>query len=98
MDHSKHTRLSAMELTPAALEGATIYGANDDRVGKVSLIHGTGPGSQAIIEIGGFLGIGTKPVAVAASELEFMRDERGAVHGVTRWTKDELKMMPRHRY
>ena len=43
---------------------------------------------------GGFLGIGAKPVAVSASDLDFMRDEDGDVHAT--WTKDQLKGMPEH--
>ncbi|TIV73828.1 MAG: PRC-barrel domain containing protein, partial [Mesorhizobium sp.] len=49
------------------------------------------------IDVGGFLGIGAKPVAVTASQLDFMRDEDGDVHAVTSWTKDQLKAMPEHR-
>jgi hypothetical protein len=29
MDHTNHVRLTTSELTPAVLEGATIYGADD---------------------------------------------------------------------
>lgn len=98
MDHSNHIRLSSAELTPATLEGATIYGADDHKVGKVSHVHGTGSESQVIIDVGGFLGIGAKPVAVGLNDLEFMRDEDGDVHAVTSWTKDQLKDMPEHRH
>ncbi|MGO7205265.1 PRC-barrel domain containing protein, partial [Rhizobium ruizarguesonis] len=52
---------------------------------------------SAVIDVGGFLGIGAKPVAVPISDLEFMRDEDGEVHAVTSWTEDELKQMPEHR-
>ncbi|TIO63266.1 MAG: PRC-barrel domain containing protein, partial [Mesorhizobium sp.] len=31
-----------------------------------------------------------------ANQLDFMRDEDGDVHAVTRWTKDQLKSMPKH--
>lgn len=93
MDHANHIRLSSSELTPTALEGATIYGADDERVGKVDHIHG---GTLAVIDVGGFLGIGAKPVAVPLGDLEFMRDENGDVHAVTSWTKDQLKDMPEH--
>ncbi|MBD0416965.1 PRC-barrel domain-containing protein [Oryzicola mucosus] len=96
MDHSKHPRLLSDELTPSNLEGATIYGADDHKVGTVSHMHGIGPSSQVIIDVGGFLGIGAKPVAVPMSQLEFMRDESGDVHAVTTWTKDQLKKMPEH--
>jgi hypothetical protein len=97
MDHTTHVRLTTIELTPAVLEGATIYGADDRKVGKLDHIHGSGAGGTAIIDVGGFLGIGAKPVSVALSDLEFMRDDDGDVHAVTNWTKDQLKDMPEHK-
>lgn len=96
MDHSEHTRLSASELTPDVLADATIYGPGDETIGSVSHVHGVGPTSQVVIDVGGFLGIGAKPVAVPLTQLEFMRDEDGDVHAVTTWTKDQLKDMPEH--
>ncbi|MDL2406965.1 PRC-barrel domain-containing protein [Rhizobium calliandrae] len=97
MDHTNHVRLTPSELTPAVLEGATIYGADESKIGTVDHIHGAGAGRSAVIDVGGFLGIGAKPVAVPLSDLDFMRDEDGDVHAVTSWTKDELKKMPEHR-
>jgi hypothetical protein len=96
MDHSKHARLSTNELTPDILSDATIYGPGDEKIGSVSHIHGSGPSSMAVIEVGGFLGIGAKSVSVPLSQLEFMRDEDGDVHAVATWTKDQLKDMPEH--
>jgi hypothetical protein len=96
MDHSKHIRLSATELTPDILDGATIYGPGDETIGSVSHVHGSGPTSQVVVDVGGFLGIGAKPVAIPLTQLEFMRDDDGDVHAVTTWTKDELKTMPEH--
>jgi ribosomal 30S subunit maturation factor RimM len=77
MDHTNHVRLTEAELTPAHLEGATIYGVDDHKVGKVDHVHGVGAASTVIIDVGGFLGIGAKPVAVPISDLEFMRGEEG---------------------
>jgi hypothetical protein len=96
MDHSRHVRLTSEELTEAVLDEATIYGPDDDKIGSVSHVHGTGPAAQVVIDVGGFLGIGAKPVSVPASQLDFMRDEDGDVHAVTTWTKDELEEMPEH--
>ena len=96
MDHSQHARLTTTELVPATLEGATIYGADDHKVGKVSHVHGVGSASQVVVDVGGFLGLGAKPVAVPLSQLEFMRDEHGDIHAVTAWTKDQLEQMPEH--
>ncbi|MDQ0322983.1 hypothetical protein QO002_005189 [Pararhizobium capsulatum DSM 1112] len=98
MDHSNHVRLATTELTPAVLEGATVYGADDHKVGNVDHVHGSGTSTKAIIDVGGFLGIGAKPVAVSLSDLDFMRDEDGDVHAVTSWTKDQLKDMPEHHH
>ena len=97
MDHSNHVRLTTAELTPAQLEGATIYGADDHKVGKVSHVHGIGAASEIIVDVGGFLGLGAKPVAVPTSQLSFMRDEDGDVHDVTTWTKDDLEIIPEHK-
>lgn len=96
MDHTKHSRLAEADLTPAALDGATIYGPGDEKIGSISDVHGAGRGAFAVIDVGGFLGLGAKPVAMELEELEFMRDEDGNVHGVTTWTKDQLTAMPEH--
>jgi len=92
MDHSSHIRLASSELTSPILEGAKIYGPGDEKIGSVSHVHG----SQVVIDVGGFLGIGSKPVGLPISDLEFMRDEDGNVHAVTTWTKEQLKEMPEH--
>lgn len=97
MDHSTHPRLSAAELTEANLVDAPIYGADDYKVGSISHLHGVGDGAQAVVDVGGFLGIGSKPVLVPLSQLNMMRDENGNVHGMTSWTKDQLKALPEHR-
>lgn len=98
MDHSLHTRLDQADLNSAILEGATVYGADDHKVGTVSHVHGAGLGSQIIVDVGGFLGLGAKPVAVPIAQLDFMRDAGGDVHAVTSWTKDQLEKMPEHHH
>ena len=95
MDHTNHVRLSAAELTADNLQGAAVYGADDHKAGKVDHVHGA---NTVIIDVGGFLGLGAKPVAVPLSDLQFMRDENGDVHAVTSWTKDQLKEMPEHHH
>lgn len=97
MDHNKHVRLAGNELTPEILADATIHGPGDEKIGTVAHLHGTGPAAQIVIDVGGFLGIGAKPVGVPVGDLDFMRDEDGVVHAVTSWTKEHLKAMPEHR-
>ncbi len=98
MDHSKHTRLTADELRPSTLEAATIYDSEDNKIGTVSHVHGIGAATQVVVDVGGFLGIGAKPVSFPASQLDFMRDEDRNVHAVSSWTKDQLKEMPEHKH
>ena len=96
MDHTDHARLPETEWTQANLEGAKILGTDDETLGKVSHIHGSGATSTIIVDVGGFLGIGAKPVALNGQRLTFMRDQDGTVHATTTFTKDELKALPRH--
>ena len=98
MDHSKHIPMSQTELTAANLEGANVYGPGDDKIGSISHLHGTPPSAQAVLDVGGFLGIGAKTVAIDLSRLSFMRDEAGEPHATTMMTKDELKELPEHHH
>lgn len=66
-------------------------GADHHEVCKLDHVHGAGVGSKAFIDVGGFLGIFAKAVAVSLLDLDVMRDEDGEVHAVTSWSKDQLK-------
>lgn len=98
MDHSGHTPLSAQELNAANVEGASVYGPDDKDIGKVSHLHGTGQSAEAVVDVGGFLGLGAKPVALPIASLNFMRSESGEVHATTTMTKDQLKDLPEHQH
>ncbi len=98
MDHSKHSPLRTDELNSSNVEGAHVYGPNDQSIGSVSHFHGTGPSAQAVVDVGGFLGLGAKPVGLPVSSLNFMRDENGKVHATTAMTKDQLKELPEHHH
>lgn len=98
MDHSKHTMLDATELNEANLIDAVVYGAGGEKIGTVSHVHGVGAATQVIIDVGGFLGIGAKPVSLTTNQLNFMRDEGGNVHATTAWTKEQIKALPEHHH
>ena len=78
MDHSLHTRLDQADLNSAILEGATVYGADDHKVGTVSHVHGAGLGSQVIVDVGGFLGMGERQIAVQMPSISFVQDDATA--------------------
>ena len=96
MDHSKHVHLRPDEITAMNLKGANIYGPDNSHIGDVSHMHGTGTSAQVVVDVGGFLGLGAKPVALPISALTFMRDENDKVHATTAMTKDQLKDLPEH--
>lgn len=96
MDHTTHDRLDAAELNADNLEGATIYGPGDKTIGEVAHLHGVGQDTLVVVDAGGFLGIGSKRVALSMARLDFMRDEHGTVHATTNMTKDEVKSLPEH--
>lgn len=74
-----------METTPAAeaqfeaseLIGMKVVGANDEDVGEVGdvLVNDGGKIEAFIIDVGGFLGMNEKPVAVSMKDLQFARIE-----------------------
>jgi len=96
MDHTNHVRLTASELDESMLQGATIYGRDDSEISSVAHVHGAGENAVVVFDVGGFLGIGSRRVALMAGQLDFMRDDDGNVHGVTQMTEDQLKALPEH--
>ncbi|GAB1477476.1 PRC-barrel domain-containing protein [Paracoccaceae bacterium] len=98
MDHSTHIRLVDGELNEATLMNAVLYGPDDEKVGTVSHVHGVGAATEVIVDVGGFLGIGAKPVALTTNQLSFMRDKDGDVHATTSWTKEQIQALPEHHH
>lgn len=90
MDRRHHVKLTNDELSLA--DGATIYGPGDEKIGTVSHLDG----QLVVIDVGVFLGLETKSVAVDATEFEFMRDEDDDVYAVTDWTREHLEEMPEY--
>lgn len=93
----QHPQLADDDYTGDILTGAAIYGPGDEKVGSVSAVHGDGRGGHAVVDVGGFLGIGAKPVAIPLRDIHFVRDEFGAVSAMTDWTKDQVKQFPEHK-
>lgn len=96
MLHPTHTRLVDSELNEANLMDAVVYGANDEKIGTVAHVKGMGAATHVIVDAGGFLGMGAKPIALTTNQLDFMRDEEGDVHATTSWTKEQIEALPEH--
>lgn len=84
-------------MTTENLTGARVYDTNDKWVGEISelLVNEEGKITDAIIDVGGFLGIGEKPVALQLSDLKILQQEdSGEVRIYTAMAEEELEAMP----
>ncbi|MXP62436.1 PRC-barrel domain containing protein [Roseomonas sp. M0104] len=76
------------------LIGADIYGADNKKIGEIDdLLVGNGGDMQAVISVGGFLGIGEKLVSVPYSDLQ--HGEHWMLPGAN---QDSLKNRPEFKY
>jgi hypothetical protein len=94
-----YDRTDVRDLTTTDLEGASVYGREDETIGSISELQlGTnGNLTHAVIDVGGFLGMGVHSVLVPFAELTILRATDGSdvrVHFDS--TKDKLKAMPHH--
>jgi PRC-barrel domain len=80
MDQIYRMPLEAPELNAVNLTGASVYDAKGVKIGEVSHVYGEGLAVEVIVDIGGSLLIGPKPVSLVASQLEFTREENSLVH------------------
>lgn len=81
------------DISSEDLVGTTVYGANDADVGEIGDVVLT-PDKKAdavIIDVGGFLGMGEKEVAVGMDNLKFMTDKDGNKYLYTNFTKEQLE-------
>lgn len=91
-DKSTLTEVPAGKISADNLIGTTVYGADDASVGKIGdVVLSKDKGIDAIvIDVGGFLGMGTKPVAIGMEKLKFMADKDGNQYLYTNLTEDQL--------
>ena len=93
------TSLSAVDpgkIRAEELVGTIVYGANDAKVGEIGDIVLTKDSKidAVVIEVGGFLGMGEKAVAVGIDKLKFMEDKNGKRYLYTNFTQEQLKAQP----
>ncbi|WP_279479995.1 PRC-barrel domain-containing protein [Aureimonas sp. SK2] len=90
------TPVTGADLTADNLIGTSVYGPDNQTIGSIGDIALTPEGQvdAVIVDVGGFLGIGAKPVAVAMDNLQFMRDSGGSLTLTTQFTQDQLRNAP----
>ncbi|MDP1962791.1 MAG: PRC-barrel domain-containing protein [Reyranella sp.] len=82
-----------------ALIGTNVRNEARETVGEIEDVYldTNGAVKVVVVSVGGFLGMGTKNVAVKWSDIKFTRDGNSALL-LTTWTKDALKAMPDYKY
>jgi hypothetical protein len=91
---------AADEWRSSKLVGLGVYNQANERVGDINdLILGPdGKISNAVIGVGGFLGMGEKLVAIAFSDLQLNRDADGTMRVTVNSTKEALESAPDFKY
>lgn len=93
---SNHFLLDGAPLDAGDLIDAEVYGPEDEFVGRIAHVHETFDGDQIVVEVGGFLGLGSKRVALTARQLTFVRDQDGIVYATTTLAKEQARELPEH--
>jgi hypothetical protein len=92
--------VAATAITSDELVGTSVYGPGDNWVGEVSDLALTEDGEieAVIVDVGGFLGIGTHTVALGVDQLQLRRGEGGwfgdDLRAYVNATQEELEQLP----
>ena len=99
IDRSTLTETPVTGMSADDFIGTTVYGANDENVGSIEDVILSSDGNTVegvILDVGGFLGIGAKSVAVGMDNLSFMSDADGENYLYTQFTQEQLEAQPEY--
>ncbi len=94
-----YTKTEIQDLKTSDVDSATVYGRDDETIGSISSLKvGTdGKITDAVVDVGGFLGIGAHSVVIPFSDLTVLRaTDRSNVRVHIDTTKEKLEAMPHH--
>lgn len=94
-----YDRAEMHALTVEDLKSANVYGRGDDEIGSISELIVTKEGkiTDAVIDVGGFLGMGARSVSMPFADLTVLRKTGGDdVRVYIDATKEKLEAMPRY--
>ena len=93
IDKSTLKQTASADIRAEELVGTTVYGANDEDVGEIGdvILSQDGKVDSVIVDVGGFLGLGEKEVAVGLDNISFMTDADGNNYLYTNFTKEQLE-------
>ncbi|MFW8594091.1 PRC-barrel domain-containing protein [Cribrihabitans neustonicus] len=85
------------DLTAEELTGTRAYDANDEHVGEVSEVILTADGKVegVVVDLGGFLGIGEKPVKLTMDDIE-INEVEGDLRVRIMMTEEQMEALPEY--
>jgi sporulation protein YlmC with PRC-barrel domain len=93
VDRTGFSEFDETGLAAEDLRGIGVYGINDEQIGTIGDIITNSDGSfdAIIVDVGGFLGLGAKPVAVGYDNLVFSADTFGNRYLFLNATREQLE-------
>ncbi len=97
-DNAKMATVDATKISADTLIGTTVYDSDNQNVGEVGDVIANKDGTidAVIVDVGGFLGIGEKPVAIAFEDLDIRKDENNNMNVYSAFTKEQLDGAPQY--
>jgi sporulation protein YlmC with PRC-barrel domain len=97
-DTSNATQNVDGSLNASKVVGLSVVNNANDSIGKISevLLDNSGKVSGVVVDVGGFLGIGTHPVKLGWNQIKIQNND-GSMEGVVNLNKDALKQMPEYK-
>ncbi|KPQ05897.1 MAG: PRC-barrel domain [Rhodobacteraceae bacterium HLUCCA12] len=92
-----YTELPADLRTAETLTGASVHDANDENIGEVNdlILDDQNELAHVLVDVGGFLGIGSHTVALSVDDIEMQWHETEEdVRVMTQMTREQLEEMP----
>jgi sporulation protein YlmC with PRC-barrel domain len=91
--HVVATQLQPGQIRATQMDGATVYDAQNQKVGDIKdiILDRDGKVAAVVIDVGAFLGIGGKNVAVSMNDLKITQDDSNKPRFTVNMTKDQLK-------
>jgi sporulation protein YlmC with PRC-barrel domain len=98
-DNSRPAALNADgSINASKVVGVNVVNTANDTVGEISevLLDDSGKVAGVVVDVGGFLGIGSHPVKLAWNEIKMMNKD-GTLQAVVNMDKNALKEMPEYK-
>jgi hypothetical protein len=93
-----YTQVEPTAVSVDDLKGANVYDANHENVASIDevLVSPEGNIERVLLDVGGWLGIGARTVAIDMDKLEVHRGRDGDVRVYVNMTEEELKQLPEY--